>query len=138
MKRRGTLIAICIAVAVAIGTTLATVMSGEGEKACRNGRLTAYILASPIDGGAAVRSDGANLPLSAGYKGHKEIAEAARSSDFKFFQVPLRIKSACRATMQNGKRFLEVQGIEEVTPVSDIGTFDRIYADFGIAPVKLQ
>ncbi|ALJ13236.1 hypothetical protein [Sphingopyxis macrogoltabida] len=138
MKRPNPLYAIFITLAVVVSLMLAIAVGlGEDEYACRNGRIAADILASPIDGNAILKSDEKIFPISAGYDGHQSIAKAASSSNFKFFYVPLRIKAACKFTMQAGKRRLFVEKIEDLTPISDIWTFDKIYTDFGIKPVKL-
>ena len=138
MKRQNPLHAIYIALAVVVSLTLAIAVGAREDKyVCQNGMLVADILASPIDGSAALKSDKKIFPISAGYHGHQSIAKAAASSSFKFFYVPLRIKAACGFATQAGARWLVVENIEEMTPVSDRGTFDKIYAEFGIDPVKL-
>jgi hypothetical protein len=138
MKRQNPLYAICVTLAVVVSITLGiAVGAGEDEYACHNGRIVADILASPIDGNAALKSGKNIMPISAGYDDNQRIAKAAASSSFKFFYVPLRIKAACKSSTQAGKRWLVVENIEELTPVSDIKTFDKIYRDFGIEPAKL-
>lgn len=138
MKRQHPLYAIHITLAVVVILTLAIAVGAAGEKdVCQNGRLVVDILASPIDGSAALTSDKKIFPISTGYHGHQSIAKAAASSSFKFFYVPLRIKAACRFATQAGTRWLVVENIEEMTPVSDRAAVDKIYADFGVNPVKL-
>jgi len=138
MKRQNPLYAICVTLTVVVSLTLA-IAGGTGEEkaACQNGRIVANILASPVDGNAALKSGAKIFPISAGYEGHQSIAKAAAASRFKFFYVPLHIKAACRLTIQAGTRWLVVENIEEMTVVSDVGTFDKIYTDFNIEPVKL-
>jgi hypothetical protein len=137
MKRQNSLYVICITLAVVSFTLAIAVGAGEDKSVCQNGRIVANILASPIDGSAAIKSDEKIFPISAGYDGHRGIEKAAIASIFKFFYVPLRIKAACKFTMQAGRRWLVVDKIEEISPVSDIGTFDKIYTDFGMEPVKI-
>jgi hypothetical protein len=116
---------------------LAACTADEKVSACKDGHLAADFLASPVDGGGAILSDGKPVPVSAGYQGHKRIAEAARSSRFKFFHVPLRIEARCKYVEYDGKRFIELSEIETLLPVSDTGTFNRLYAEFGIEPVAI-
>jgi len=138
MNRQNPLYAICIALAVVISLTLAIAVGADDDECvCQNGRIVADILASPVDGHAALKSKRKIVPISAGYDGHEALARAAASSSFKFFYVPLRIKAACKFSMQAGTRWLVVENIEELTPVNEVETFDKIYADFGIKPVKL-
>ena len=139
MKRQNPLYAICITLAVVVSITLAIAVGvGEDNYACHNGRIAADILASPIDGNAAVKSGGKIIPISAGDNDYQSIAKAAASISFKFFYVPLRINASCKSTTRAGTRWLVVENIEELIPVSDIRTFDKIYTDFGIEPVKLE
>ena len=109
---------------------------GNAE-ACKDGRLVADFLASPIDGGGAVISNGKPVPVSAGYHGHKRIAEVARSSRFEFFHVPLRVKSRCKYIDSGGTLHIELSDIETLRPIADDETFNRLYAEFGIEPVAL-
>jgi len=138
MKRQNSQFAIWGALAVAIGITLFTATeSEEPVEVCKDGHMRAYILASPVDGNALVKSNGKIIGLSAGYDGHKNIADVANLSDFKFFLVPLRIESACRLIVRNDVFHLEIDDVRRLIPVSDSETFNGIYADFGIEPVEL-
>ncbi|UNU41995.1 hypothetical protein EAO27_04170 [Sphingopyxis sp. YF1] len=138
MKRQNPLYAIFLALAVVVGFILAIAVGhGKGEDACDNGRIAADILASPIDGSAGLSSDEKIFPISAGYDGHQSIVKAAASSRFGFSLVPLRIKATCKFATKGGMRWLVVKNIEELTPISDIRTFEKIYTDFGIEPAKL-
>ena len=139
MKRQNALYAICITLAVIVSVPLAIAVGAGGNRhVCQNGRIVADILASPIDGNAALKSGKEIIPISAGHEGHQSIAAAAASSSFKFLYIPLHIKATCKLTMQAGTRWLVLENIEEMNPVSDIETLDKVYTDFGIKAVKLR
>jgi hypothetical protein len=104
---------------------------------CNGGRIDGDFLASPVDGGGFVVSSGRRIAVSAGYEGHRRIREAANSSKFKLFFVPVHIVAECEYTEYVNGKFLDLKNIKSIVPNNEDDVLEGLYKDYGAKPVLM-